>query len=219
MTTSRTFARSAAVIGAATALTFAGTGVAMATSNEHSVDGNSVSVTFTLDSGDFADGDSCGAVLTPTSAAPALASRLSSGNLVDIFNTLMNDKNVIVLYEEGIVIDRPMVVLGEIAGVGKNSGTVTAENVPSNVYALVSVCLSDTSNPDITMPVMVGNTSEALTGSIGMLSSDGDALGTLSSVLGGGGLGEGGLGGDTGSDIGALLGGGPGGTGSAGEGE
>jgi len=57
---------------------------------------------------------------------------------------------------------------------------------------------------------MVGDTAAAIQGSIGGLSSDGDALGTLSAVMGGE------EGGDTGSDIGAMLGGGLD-TGSAGE--
>lgn len=201
--TSRTFARSAAVLGAATALTVAGAGAAAAATNETTVDGNTVSVTFELESGQVL-GDTCGAVLTPTSAAPALAARLADGNIVDIINTLINDDNVTVLYDGPL----PNTVLVPLVD---PSGTVTATNVPSNVYAVVSFCLSDPTNPGVEMPVLVGDPVEAIQGSIGGLSSDGDALGTLSAVMGGEG------GGDTGSDIGALLGGGLLDTGSAGE--
>ena len=48
MTVTRTFARSAAVLGAATALTVAGAGAAMAATT-HEVDGNLLSVSFTKD--------------------------------------------------------------------------------------------------------------------------------------------------------------------------
>ncbi|GLB63621.1 hypothetical protein NCCP2495_15000 [Dietzia sp. NCCP-2495] len=199
--TSRTFARSAAVLGAATALTIAGAGAAMAATNDSAVDGNTVSVTFELESGQL--GDTCGAVLTPTSAAPALAARLADGNIVDIIDTLVNDDNVTVLRDGSL----PNTILVPLVN---PSGTVTATDVPSNVYAIVSFCLSDPTNPAIEAPVLVGDPMEAIQGSIGGLSSDGDALGTLSAVMGGEG------GGDTGSDIGAMLGGGLD-TGSAGE--
>ena len=49
MSTTRTFARSAAVIGAATALTVAGAGAAMAATS-HEVNDTLLSVTFTKDS-------------------------------------------------------------------------------------------------------------------------------------------------------------------------
>lgn len=186
--TNRTFARSAAVLGAATALTIAGAGAAAATTNTSAVDGNRVSVTFTLESGQL--GDTCGAVLTPTSAAPALAARLADGNILDIIDTLINDDNVTVL-RDGLL---PTTILAPLVN---PSGTVTATDVPSNVYAVVSFCLSDPSEPRIDGPVLVGDPVEAIQGSLSGLSSDGDALGTLSAVLGGDGGGDG-LG-DTGS--------------------
>lgn len=200
--TNRTFARSAAVLGAATALTVAGAGAATATTNDSAVDGNTVSVTFELESGQLSD--TCGAVLTPTSAGPALAARLADGNILDIIDTLVNDDNVTVL-RDGLL---PNTILAPLIN---PSGTVTATNVEPNVYAIVSFCLSEASSPSIEAPVLVGDPMQAIQGSIGGLSSDGDALGTLSSVLGGED------GGGTGSDIGAMLGGGLGDTGSAGE--
>lgn len=201
MTTRRTFARSAAVLGAATALTVAGAGAAMATTNTSNVDGNDVSVTFTLEDGDVAD--SCSAILTPTAAAAGLAAQLADGNVVDIIETLLNDDSVIVL-KDGIGLPTAALTLLN------KSNTVSATDVPSNVYALVSVCLSDTENPSINPFLLVGDPMEAIMGSIEMGSS-GDTLGAASSLL----TGE--VGGDSGSDIGALLGGGMGDTGGAGE--
>lgn len=198
MTTRRTFARSAAVLGAATALTVAGAGAAMATTHTSNVDGNDVSVKFELESGEI--GDTCSAILTPTAAAAGLAAQLADGNIGDIIDTLLNDNSVVVL-KDGIL---PNTVLVPVV---HPSGTVSATDVPSNVYALVSVCLSDTDNPSINPFVLVGDPMEAIMGSLEMGSS-GDTLGAASSMLGGG------EGGDSGSDIGALLGGGMGDTGS-----
>lgn len=220
--TSRTFARSAAVFGAATALTVAGAGAAMATTHESNVDGNTVSVTFELDSDAVIEGDACGAVLTPTAAAAGIAAEFAAADgvadLRGLLNRLLNDENVTVLMNGPL----PTVVLGGALGVGVTSGTVTAEDVASNVYALVSYCATDTA-PTVNPLLLVGDPMEAVMGSIEMGSSNG-GLDTASALLGDGGLDTasallGGAGGDTGSDIGALLGGGLGDTGSAGAGE
>ncbi len=208
MSAPRTLARTAAVLGAATALTVAGAGAAMATTHDSSVDGNTVSVTFTLDEG-FLDGDTCGAVLTPTAAAPALAQRLADGDVRAIIESLVNDESVTVLYEDG-VLDTPFATLAAIGEAGKSTATVSASDVPSNVYALVSVCLSDSSNPNINPFLLVGDPMEAVMGSVEMGSSNG-GLDTASALLEGAGDEDGGS--ITGMLGGAMLGD----TGSAGD--
>lgn len=192
MSTRRTFARSAAVLGAATALTVAGAGAAMATTHTSDVDGNDVSVTFELGDGLLDLGDTCGAVLTPTAAAAGLATQLADGNITNIFDTLVNDDNVTVLYRDGLILDTPLTVLSQI----DPTRTVTATDVPSNVYALVSICLSEPTSPEVNPAVIVGDPMEAIMGSVEMGSSNG-GLDTASAILQGGGL-------DTAS---ALLGG------------
>ena len=72
LTAVRTFTRSAAVIGAATALTFAGAGAAMAATT-HEVEGNLLSVTFTQDH--WLDGALCFAVAVPTAGAAGVVSQ------------------------------------------------------------------------------------------------------------------------------------------------
>lgn len=194
----RTLTRSAAVLGAATALSVAGAGAAMATTHSNTVDGNTVSVTFELDGG-FVDGDTCGAVLVPTSAAPGIAAALQGGDLGATLETLMNDDNVTVLTTD---LGLPAVVLGGIGGIGLTSGTVSAEDVPSNVYALVSHCASD-DEPTIAVPLLVGNPMDAIMGSIEMGSANG-GLDTASALLGGAGGDEGAL---SSEGLGGLLGG------------
>lgn len=192
MSTRRTFARSAAVLGAATALTVAGAGAAMATTHTSDVDGNDVSVTFELEGGlNFTD--TCGAVLTPTAAAAGVASALAEGSITDVLRSLVNDDNVTVLYRDGLIADTPFVVLDPAIN---RSSTVTATDVPSNVYALVSICLSEPTSPEVNPAVMVGDPMEAIMGSVEMGSSNG-GLDSASAILQGGGL-------DTAS---ALLGG------------
>ena len=172
----RTAARTAAVFGAAAVLTVAGAGAAMATTAENTVnsEARSVSVTFKLESGQA--GDTCGAVLTPTAAAAGVAQKFASGNLETIFNTLTNDPDVVVLKTN--LLASPVAFL--IPFVNPTS-TVSASDVPPNVYSLVSVCVSDHTNPDITPFVVVGNPLEAAQGSITTLST-GDNL-TAGSTL------------------------------------
>lgn len=175
----RTVTRATAVLGAAAALTVAGAGAAMATTHANEVDGNTVSVTFKLDQGGLADGDTCGAVLTPTAAAAGVAAKFAGGDIETIFNTLTDDEDVIVL--ESDATGAPFVVLGEVLGIGFNERTVSAE-VPSNVYSLVSVCLSDRKNPTITPTLMVGPPIDAIQGSVSTLST-GDNLTAGSGLL------------------------------------
>ena len=175
----RTVTRATAVLGAAAALTGAGAGAAMATTHANEVDGNTVSVTFKLDQGGLADGDTCGAVLTPTAAAAGVAAKFAGGDIETIFNTLTDDEDVIVL--ESDATGAPFVVLGEVLGIGFNERTVSAE-VPTNVYSLVSVCISDRKNPTITPTLMVGPPIDAIQGSVSTLST-GDNLTAGSGLL------------------------------------
>ena len=183
MSTRRTLARSAAVLGSAAALTVAGAGAAMATTHTSEVDGNDVSVTFELGDDLLDIGDSCGAVLAPTAAAAGIAANLADGNVTDVLEALADDESVTVLYRDGIILDTPIVVIDPVIS---PTATVLAEDVPSNVYALVSVCLSDASNPEINPFVLVGDPVEAITGSLEMGSSGG--LDSASALLGDGGL-------------------------------
>ena len=200
MTTPRTAVRTAAVLGATAALTLAGAGAASATTAASTVVDNTVSVNFTLESAQPL-GDACGAILAPTSAVPALTASFANADdlagLEDLLTTLMNDDSIIVLTGD---LGTPVVSLFPLVAPTR---TVTATDVPSNVYALVSVCASD-EDPTIEAPVLVGNPVEALTGSLSGLAG-GDALGMMSSVIGGGE--DGGLGGDALGSLGGMMGG------------
>ncbi|GAA4262601.1 hypothetical protein [Dietzia aurantiaca] len=199
MTVTRIFARSAAVLGAATALTVAGAGAAMATTSENTVDGNDVSVTFELDGG-LLDGDACGAALVPPTAIAGLAGtigEIANGDpataIPAIFSALDATDGVIAL-KDGI---SPVVALAPVLN---PSGTVSAEDVPSNLYMLITICGSDLLDEDFAPniePMLVGNPLDALntmssdgileTGSALLQGDDDSGLGgILSSAIGGG---------------------------------
>lgn len=187
---SRTALRTAAALGAATALTVAGAGVAAATTADTATDGNTVSVTFTLDGG-FLDGDACGALLAPTSTAATLAGQLATATDTNLLATLQNISEapgVELLKANG----SPAVLLGALGDLGVDSATVSA-TVDSNVYALVTYCSSDDA-PGVNPFLLVGDPVEAVMGSVAT-GSEGDLLGTASAMLGeadgeaGGGLG------------------------------
>ncbi|MFJ5871041.1 hypothetical protein ACIQD2_07750 [Dietzia maris] len=187
---SRTALRTAAALGAATALTVAGAGVAMATTTDTATDGNTVSVTFTLDGG-VLDGDACGALLAPTSTAATLAGQLATATATNFLSTLQNISEapgVELLEANG----SPAVLLGALGDLGVDSATVSA-TVDSNVYALVTYCSSDDA-PGVNPFLLVGDPVEAVMGSVAT-GSEGDLLGTASAMLGeadgeaGGGLG------------------------------
>ena len=204
MSISRTAFRSLGVIAAASGLALAGAGIASATTSESSVDGNTVSVTFTLEDGDLAD--ACAAVLVPPAAAAELLGTLggdaSEPTLLDVPNLggiidgiLAPLKNVpgVVILEDGAL---PFTTL---AGAG-DEGTVSAEAVPSNLYLQASFCaseLADESFAPAVSPVLVGNPLEALSA----MSSDG-LLDTASALISGGGEG------DMGAILSSALGGG-----------
>lgn len=178
MTTPRTAVRAAAVLGATAALTLAGAGAAMATTHTSAKVDSTVSVTFALEEGEL--GDACGAILAPTSAVPGLTEQFANadtaGGLQSLLQTLAANKDLVVL--KG-ALNVPFVTPSVVAP----SLTVTATDVPANVYALVSFCASD-SKPTVEAPLLVGNPADALTGSLSGLG--GDAFGMLSSALGGG---------------------------------
>ncbi|WP_206473815.1 hypothetical protein [Dietzia sp. KRD202] len=190
---SRTALRTAAALGAATALTVAGAGVAAATTADSSVDGNTVSVTFALDGG-VLDGDACGALLAPTSTAATLAGQLATATDTNLLTTLQNISEapgVELLKANG----SPAVLLGALGDLGVDSATVSA-TVDSNVYALVTYCSSDDA-PGVNPFLLVGDPLEAVMGSVAT-GSEGDLLGTASAMLGeAGGEAGGGLGLDT----------------------
>lgn len=193
MTIPRTVGRAAVVLGATAALTVAGAGVAMATTTDTATDGNTVSVTFTLDGDGIIDGDACGALLAPTSTAAALAGELATATSTNLLATLQDVSDapgVELLTSE--TLDSPAVLLGTFANLGLESATVSA-TVDSNVYALVTYCSSDDA-PGVNPFLLVGDPVEAVMGSVAT-GSEGDLLGTASAMLGeadgeaGGGLG------------------------------
>lgn len=182
MATIPTAFRAAAVLGAAAALTVAGAGAAAAaTTATTNVDGNTVSVTFEWESDGGLDiTDTCGAAAVEPAAAADLASAFAGGDIQNVLRGLVSEPGVHVLYKDGLVLDTPFVVLGDL----DRSGTVQAE-LETGTYAVVSVCSDDPTNPNIDPMVIVGDPIEAVLGSVESFSAGGDGLGTLSSVLGG----------------------------------
>ena len=196
MTTTRTFARSAAVIGAATALTLAGAGAAMAATS-HEVNDTLLSVTFTKDS--WFDGSLCFAAVVPTAGAAGVVEQFqgaASGNVQDIFDLISGNSAVTPLTTDSSGNGNGVSVVTVLAG-GK---TVYADLDP-NVYTLISKCTGD--DPVVNPAVFVGNPVDAVMGSVQMGSS-GDGLGAMSSIL------SSGMGGTTGGVLSSALGGGSG---------
>ena len=162
MRTARNTARAATALGAAAALTLSGAAIATATTIAPDVNNEtrSVSVNFELEEGQSSD--ICGAVLTPAASAPRVAAEFAEGDLENIFRLFVNDPHVITL-ESGRFIRLPFVTLST-GWLGSPTGAVTANDVPPDVYGLVSICLSDRENPDIS-PVVIGTPLEAAQGS------------------------------------------------------
>ncbi|AWH94676.1 hypothetical protein [Dietzia psychralcaliphila] len=176
MTSPRTAVRTAAVLGATAALTFAGAGAATAvTPAAPVVDGNTISVTFETDG--LVDGDTCVAVAAPTSSAAAIAAQLealSSLNADAILDLVSGNTELTAL--RGGPLNSPVAVITSLTG----DVTVSA-TVDSNVYAVVTYCLLGEAN--VAGPVLVGDPLDAIQGSIGGLSTE-DTLGTLSAATG-----------------------------------
>ncbi|MBB1035826.1 MAG: hypothetical protein Q7T31_08970 [Dietzia sp.] len=176
MTSPHTAVRTAAVLGATAALTIAGAGAASAaTAAAPVVNGNTVSVTFEKDF--LVDADTCVAAVVPTSSAPALLTQLEALSNLDLnaISNLVNGFSDVTFLQTGGLLPSP------IASVTLTDVTVSA-TVQSNVYAVVTYCLIGGS--DVAGPVLVGDPLDAIQGSLGGLSSDGDALGTLSAATG-----------------------------------
>lgn len=192
----RTPTRVAAAVGAASALTVAGAGAAMAASISHEVDNstNTVSVTFGKDS--FFDGDLCVAAVVPQGEAAGVIEQVQAASNLDIdaIGDLLTGNTAATLLKGGVANTAVVTVL--FGGV-----TVSAEVEP-NVYSLVSMCTG--TDPYIVPALMVGSPVEAIQGSIATMST-GDSLGALSTVMQGGGA------------TGSSMPGSGGGTGSAGE--
>lgn len=196
MSTTRTFARSAAVIGAATALTVAGAGAAMAATS-HEVNDTLLSVTFTKDS--WFDGSLCFAAVVPTAGAAGVVEQFqgaASGNVQDIFDLISGNSAVTPLTTDSSGNGNGASVVSVIAG----DNSVYADLDP-NVYTLIAKCTGD--DPVINPAVVVGNPVEAVMGSVQMGSSE-DGLGAMSSIL------SSGMGGGTGGVLSSALGGGSG---------
>lgn len=171
----RTVSRATAVTAFAAATFIAGAGIASAaTAGTPAIDGNTVSVQFTLDEGQIAD--ACAAVLSPTATAPQLAARFESGKVEDIIKTL-SDPNLTVL-KDGFT-NQPVT----FPSLAAKTTTVRATDVPSNVYSLVTACANGgKAKVNVTPAIMVGNPIEAAIGSIQSGSSQ-DNLGAMSSML------------------------------------
>ena len=184
MTSPRTAVRTAAVLGATAALTFAGTGAASATTADSTLDGDTVSVTFALESGDLAD--TCVAFITPTAGALELATAFAgaddASDLTSVLTALSAQQGFRALTTGGILGGSPVAVLVPIAN---PSETLSATDVAPGLYTQVSVCLSDPTDPEINPFLLVGDPIEVITGSLGTMSSDG-TMEMGSALLGGG---------------------------------
>lgn len=163
----------AAAVAAATALALgAGAGVASAATSTSAVDGNTVSATFSLESGELAA--NCYAALAPTAIAPQFAAQITGGLNPAQLLSLFTSEDVTTLKSDGI----PTAILAPIVN---PSQTLSATNVPSNVYTLVTYCLGD-SAPGVQPAVIVGDPAEAVMGSL-QSGSSGDNLTAASSSL------------------------------------
>lgn len=183
--TARTTARAAAVLGATAALTVAGAGAAMAATATHDVEGNTVSVTFTRESGDGA-AKGCAAVITPVASAAEVAAelkQLANFDLTAIQNLLSGNTAATLV---GFTVLIPVV----------NTEDTVSTTVEPNVYSLVSYCVGE--DPNIVPALIVGNPLEAIQGSVSTMSS-GDSVGALSTIMQPGNGGSSNPLGDTGS--------------------
>lgn len=163
-----------------------GAGAANAVTNESAVDGNDVSVTFTLESGEL--GANCYAALVPTAIAPQFLGLITGPINEDTAVDLFTRDDVVTLNSD--LTDLPTILLTDIL---RESGTMSAEDVPSNVYTLATYCLGD-SSPGVNPAVIVGDPIEAGLGSIEAGSSEENlaaasaSLPTLLTLLSGGGI-------------------------------
>lgn len=176
-------ATSALVLGASAL----GAGAAGAVTNESAVDANDVSVTFKLESGEILG--NCYAALVPTAIAPQFLALISGPIDVRTATALFTRDDVVTLNSD--ITGLPTVALGVAL---HPSASMSAKDVPSNVYTLATYCLGD-SAPGVNPAVIVGDPIEAGLGSIQAGSSGENlaaasaSLPTLIGLLAGGGIG------------------------------
>lgn len=167
-----------AAVAMAAGLTVAGSGAANAAVPFPHIAGNNVSVHVT----DPLPGQTCMGLLVPPYAGADLAGAAigGGGNLMPIIGALGERNDVIALDGPGVpgIFQLPVTIPGQ-------SGWLSADNVPSNVYALAVVCLSGDgpAEPHL-FPAVVGNPLDAFGGSVSGSLGGGPAAG-------GGGTGSG----------------------------
>ena len=117
-------------------------------------------------------GDTCGAALVPPTAGLEILDNVGGNNGLDGILDSIDALEGVQVLKKG-----PLSAVLVLPG---GSNTVTATNVPSGAYGLVTVCLSTLSSPDISV-LTVGSPLDIINAM-----SSGGGLDTLSSVLGGG---------------------------------
>lgn len=160
MTTLKKVAAGFAVAATAAAgVTVAGAGAANAAVPFVHIAGNTVNVHVT----DPLPGQTCMGMLVPPYAAADIAGAAvaGGGNLMPIVAALGNNSDVIALNGPGIpgIFQLPVTIPG-------TEGWLSAQNVPSNIYALAVICMGhDGPMEPHLFPAVVGNPMEAFAGS------------------------------------------------------
>lgn len=182
------FRSRAAAVAAASTLTL-GAGLAVpaaanAVTNNSAVDGTKVSVTFSLEQGEIVG--NCYAALAPTAIAPQFIEQVTGGLDFAAAYALFTRDDVTTLKTGGL----PTAVLGTVLS---PSVTLSASDIPPNVYSLVTYCVGDTA-PGVDPTVVVGNPADAVLGSIQAGSSQENlaaasaSLPTIAALLAGDGI-------------------------------
>ena len=149
-----------ASVGMAAGLTVAGAGAASAAVPHPHIAGNTVNVHVTAP----LPNQTCMGMLVPPYAAADLAGAAVSGggNLMPIIAALGNNPDVIALNGPGLpgIFQLPVTIPGQ-------DGWLSAQNVPSNIYALAVICMGhDGPMEPHLFPAVVGNPMEAFGGSV-----------------------------------------------------
>lgn len=144
---------------AAAGVTVASAGAANAAVPHPNIVGNTVNVHIT----EPLPGQTCMGMLVPPYAAADIAGAAVSGggNLMPIVAALGNNPDVIALNGPGIpgIFQLPVTIPGR-------SGWLSAQNVPSNIYALAVICMGhDGPMEPHLFPAVVGNPLDAFAGS------------------------------------------------------
>ena len=158
MTIAKKAAAGLAAVGMAAGLTVAGAGAASAAVPHPNIVGNTVNVHIT----EPLPGQTCMGMLVPPYAAADLAGAAVSGggNLMPIIGALGNNPDVIALDGPGALgFNLPVTIPGQ-------PGRLTAQNVPSNIYALAVICMGhDGPMEPHLFPAVVGGPLDAFAGS------------------------------------------------------